>query len=96
MLEVVPFHLQGLLPRLLSQIQEVFPLAMLYTPADHAQRSTGDWPTAQSLVDAGKRIVWLSGVDYGPAMADVIFSKYAENFSSNWGWGNPYFLHAST
>lgn len=34
-----------------------------------------DWPTFQELIDAGKRVVFMSGTDYSPEGDDLLFVK---------------------
>ena len=68
-------RLQGFLPKLLIEIRQAFPAAMLYTPADHGGRNASDWPSMGELVAAGKRIMMVSGVDYGADAAGVLFTK---------------------
>ena len=56
---------QGLVPRLLAELEGAFPAASIYTPADHGARGTLDWPSMDELADAGKRVVVASAADYG-------------------------------
>lgn len=67
--------LQGFLPKLLIEIRQAFPAAMLYTPADHGTRNASDWPSMGELVAAGKRVMVVSGVNYGADAAGVLFTK---------------------
>ena len=56
---------QGLVPRLLAEVEAAFPAATIYTPADHGARGTFDWPSMDALADAGKRVIVASAADYG-------------------------------
>ena len=66
---------QGFLPKLLIEIRQAFPSAMLYTPADHGARNASDWPSMADLVTAGKRVMVVSGADYGADAAGVLFTR---------------------
>ncbi len=48
---------------------------MLYTPKDHAARNASDWPSMAELVTAGRRVMVVSGADYGPDAADILFTR---------------------
>lgn len=68
--------LQGVLPRLLEQIQGAFPLATIYTPPEHAARANKKaWPSMDELLAEGKRVMFVSGEDYGPDMASLLFER---------------------
>ena len=57
--------LQGLVPQLLAELEAAFPARTVYTPVDHGIRGALDWPSADALLDAGKRVVIASAADYG-------------------------------
>lgn len=69
--------MQGFLPKLLIETRGAFPGSMLYTPADHGLRTASDWPSMGELVAAGKRVMVVSGADYGPDAEDVLFTRPA-------------------
>ncbi len=67
--------LQEMVPNLLSRVQEVFPLEQIWTPPD-MEGVQWTWPSIDELVDVHKkRVMFLSGVDYGREMNGVVFSK---------------------
>ena len=68
-------QLQGFLPKLLIEVRQAFPSAMLYTPADHGSKNASDWPSMADLVAAGKRVMVVSGADYGADAAGVLFTR---------------------
>jgi hypothetical protein len=57
--------LQGLVPQLLAELEAAFPAHTVYTPRDHGGRGALDWPSADALLDAGKRVIIASAADYG-------------------------------
>ncbi|CAK0733927.1 hypothetical protein CVIRNUC_000356 [Coccomyxa viridis] len=65
----------GFLPKLLIEVRQAFPGSMLYTPKDHAARNASDWPSMAELVAAGRRVMVVSGADYGPDAADILFTR---------------------
>lgn len=63
----------------------VFPRDAIFTPADLS--AWGDiWPTGAQIVSSGRRLVLVSGTDYGDAMAPLIFAKGARVC----GWSEPW------
>lgn len=56
---------QGLVPRLLAELEAAFPAGSIYTPLDHGARSAWDWPSMDELADAGKHVIVASAADYG-------------------------------
>lgn len=48
---------------------------MLYTPKEHAARSALDWPSMAQLVAEGRRVMVVSGADYGADAADLLFTR---------------------
>ena len=68
-------RVQGVLPKLLIEIRQAFPSAMLYTPADHGARNASDWPSMAKLVAGGRRVMVVSGADYGADAASVLFTR---------------------
>lgn len=67
--------LQGLIPLMLQRISAIFPVGSIYSPADHGSRGSSDWPSIDDMAADGKRVLLLSGVDYGPLMQPLIFDK---------------------
>lgn len=82
--------LQGFLPQLLKEIQDGFPVGSIYTPPDHAKHGGVSWPSIDDLLLDGKRIMFVSGEDYGPAMAPLIFER---NNGTVCGWQVQYTQH---
>lgn len=68
---------QGLIPLLMSRITAHFPAEGIYTPPHHEAGGGGSWPAADAMVAAGRRLLLVSGVDYGPVMHPLIFLKCA-------------------
>lgn len=62
---------------MLERISAIFPVDSIYSPADHGSRGSSDWPSMDEMAAAGKRVLLLSGVDYGPSMVPLIFDKCA-------------------
>jgi hypothetical protein len=60
---------------MLEEIQRAFPLATIYTPPEHAGNSSPSWPSISELLALGKRIMFISGMDYGPPMASLLFER---------------------
>ena len=67
--------LQGVLPELFLEIQTVFPLDSIFTPVDLEKDHNGTWPTIDQLSAAGKRVLFVTGTDYGPVIDPYMFSK---------------------
>ncbi|EIE27018.1 hypothetical protein COCSUDRAFT_83577 [Coccomyxa subellipsoidea C-169] len=65
----------GFLPQLMKEIQDGFPAGSIYTPPDHAKHGNVLWPSINDLLLDGKRVMFVSGEDYGPAMAPLIFER---------------------
>lgn len=68
----------GVASHLQQEILRAFPREIIYTSDDqaaYAQSAGGKWPTMAELVKAGKRLVFVSGSDYGIAMRPLIFSR---------------------
>ena len=60
---------------MLQRISAIFPVDSVYSPADHGGRGSADWPSIDEMLAAGKRVLLLSGVDYGPVMNPLVFDK---------------------
>jgi hypothetical protein len=67
--------LQGKVPQLLTDILSVFPVDVIYTPVEHTLRPEGPWPSIDDLVRLGRRVLFVSGEDYGVAMQSLIFPR---------------------
>lgn len=79
-------------------LDEVFGLDFLYTPTDFQNDGSRkisnclklilyvcvEWPVLDDIVARGKRLIILSGQDYGADMAPYMFAKY-----SVCGWSEP-------
>ena len=63
---------------MLERISAIYPVDTIYSPADHGSRDSTDWPSIDEMAAAGKRVLLLSGVDYGPSMHPLIFDKCAQ------------------
>ena len=63
-----------MVPALLNLTLSVFPLETIFTPPELGLIG-GVWPSIDNLVARGKRVMFVSGADYGPAMNTVIFTK---------------------
>lgn len=66
--------LQDMVPALLNLTLSVFPVETIFTPPELGLIG-GVWPSIDDLVARGKRVMFVSGADYGPAMNTVIFTK---------------------
>lgn len=63
-----------MVPALLNLTLSVFALDTIFTPPELGLIG-GVWPSIDELVAKGKRVMFVSGADYGLAMNTVIFSK---------------------
>ena len=66
---------QGVLPELFLEIQLVFPLDTIFTPPELESDYNGSWPSIDQLSAAGKRVLFVTGADYGPDIDPFMFSK---------------------
>jgi hypothetical protein len=74
----------GVVGRLLEDILSVFPREWIFTTEDKA--AWGDeWPSQQQMLLAGKRLLFVSGYDYGQDMAPLVFSRG----QTLCGWNEP-------
>lgn len=64
----------GLVGKLLDQILQVLPRESIFAPADLQALGSG-WPSMDALVGQGRRVMFVSGTDYGDDMAPLIFSR---------------------
>lgn len=67
--------LQGALPQLLLEIQMVFPQPALFTPLELQADYNGTWPSIDTLSAQGKKVLFVTGADYGEAIDSFMFSK---------------------
>ena len=62
-----------------TDIRSVFPPEMIFTTNDHAAHEAahgnGSWPSAATMVAAGKRLLLVSRADYGDPMRPLVFSR---------------------
>lgn len=65
---------QDMVPVLLNLTLSVFPIDTIFTPPE-LLLTGGVWPSMDELVARGKRVMFVSGADYGLAMNTVIFTK---------------------
>ena len=66
--------MQDMVPALLNLTLSSFSLETIFTPPELGLIG-GVWPSIDELVAWGKRVMFVSGADYGLAMNTVIFSK---------------------
>lgn len=66
--------LQDVVPVLLNLTLSVFPVESIWTPPELVLHG-GTWPSMNELVASGKRVMFVSGADYGLAMSELIFTK---------------------
>lgn len=66
----------GVAEHLQQDILASFTPESVFTTADLAAAGDG-WPTLSAMVAAGKRVMFVSGADYGPAMAPLVFARGA-------------------
>lgn len=64
---------QGVVPRLLQDILDVFPRQDIFTPDDFAAYK--EWPSIATLREQGFRIFFVSSTNYGEAMTSLIFPR---------------------
>ncbi|KAL4424092.1 hypothetical protein ABPG75_001393 [Micractinium tetrahymenae] len=74
----------GVVGNLLADITGIFPSDWVYTTEDKAAHGPG-WPSQQEMLTAGKRLLLVSGTDYGADMQPLIFSRG----DTLCGWNEP-------
>jgi hypothetical protein len=74
----------GVVGKLQEELVAAFPLAWVFTQDDLAAAG-GAWPSAAAMAARGRRLVVVSGTDYGAAMAPLIFARGA----GVCGWREP-------
>lgn len=62
-----------MVPHLLKDILDVFPNKEIFT-ADKLDGYKG-WPSAQTMLDAGSRVLFVSATDYGGKMYPIVFPR---------------------
>jgi hypothetical protein len=77
-----------MVPTLLARITAAFPQDTIWTPTELAAKDW-HWPSINDLVAAGKRIMFISGIDYGREMNSLVFSKGPQVC----GWVEPHLSH---
>lgn len=65
-----------MLPQLLQEIKRAFPLKTIFTPPELKHQFNNTWPSIDALSSLGKRVVFVTGYDYGPGIDAIMFSKY--------------------
>lgn len=62
-----------MVPHLIKDILDVFPEKEIFT----AEKLNGykDWPSAQKMLEAGSRVLFVSGTDYGEKMYPLVFPR---------------------
>jgi hypothetical protein len=75
---------QGVVGRLLSDFLSVMPEEWVFT-ADDLAAAGGVWPSQRAMLDGGKRLLLVSGTDYGAAMQPLVFARGA----GLCGWSEP-------
>lgn len=70
---------------LLDQVREIFPAQMIVTPQDFKSRYNRQWPSIDTMVAQGKRILLVSGTDYGQDMSSLVFPRSKDLCS----WSEP-------
>lgn len=67
----------GVVPSLIEDVLSAFPAEWIYTTEDRATaEATGaGWPALEELVRSGRRLLLVSGADYGPAMEPLVFAR---------------------
>lgn len=76
---------QGALPELFQEIQAVFPLEDIFTPTELQSEFNGSWPSIDRLSAGGKKVLFVTGYDYGPVIDALMFSKCGSLLF----WGHP-------
>jgi hypothetical protein len=71
--------------QLQDDILAVFPREWVYGPKERANATGGQWPSMDAMLAQGRRVVFVSGVDYGDAMRPLVFAKGEEVC----GWTEP-------
>ncbi len=65
---------QGVVDGLLEQILAVFDRDMIFSTADLAAHG-GVWPTLGDMLANGKRVLFISGANFGAEMEPLLFSR---------------------
>ncbi|KAL4419285.1 hypothetical protein ABPG77_008335 [Micractinium sp. CCAP 211/92] len=74
----------GVVGNLLADITGVFPREWVFSAEDREAFGAG-WPSQQQMLTSGKRLLLVSGTDYGADMQPLIFSRGA----TLCGWNEP-------
>lgn len=64
-----------MLPKLIAEIQAEFPISTIFTPLELDTVYNNTWPSIDQLSSTGKRVLFVTGYDYGPAIDAIMFSK---------------------
>jgi hypothetical protein len=65
------------LPELFLEIHSIFSLPVIFTPLELESEYNGTWPSIDQLSVSGKKVLFVTGADYGPVIDPIMFSKYA-------------------
>ena len=78
---------QGVVSNLLEDVLSAFPAEWIYTTDERAAaEATGaGWPALEELVRSGRRLLLVSGADYGPAMEPLVFARWVTRGSAGFG-----------
>jgi len=63
------------LPELFLEIQLVFPMETIFTPVELEGEYNNTWPSIDQLSAAGKKVLFVTGADFGPLIDPIMFSK---------------------
>ena len=74
----------GVAGKLVETILSIWDTNLIFTQ-DDLEAEQWIWPSAADMVAAGKRLIFISVADYGPAMAPIVFPRG----SSVCGWVEP-------
>ena len=75
-LRLGPLMMQGNVPELMGEIKSVFPMDVIFTPGELLLQYNGSWPSVDTLSSLGKKIILVTGFDYGPIIDTMMFSKW--------------------
>lgn len=79
----------GVLPELFLEIHSIFSLPVIFTPLELESEYNGTWPSIDQLSVSGKKVLFVTGADYGPVIDPIMFSK--EGRKTVCGWTEPDF-----
>lgn len=59
----------------MGEIEHVFPMETIFTPSELVSDFNESWPSIDALSSKGKKIMVVTGWDYGPIIDSMMFSK---------------------